>query len=84
MSSLRFVPPMMPTLVDTPPAGDAWLHEIKYDGYRTQLVIHGGEVRAFTRNGFRTWSAHSTRRPRAFSSAPTTSVTVRACSRRPT
>lgn len=28
-----------------------WLHEIKYDGYRTQLVVENGAARAFTRNG---------------------------------
>ncbi|CAN7596610.1 ATP-dependent DNA ligase [Devosia sp. LjRoot3] len=42
---------MQPTLVDDPPAGNRWLHEIKYDGYRTQLAIGGGQVKAFTRNG---------------------------------
>jgi bifunctional non-homologous end joining protein LigD len=45
------VPPMLPTLVDEPPEGGNWLHEIKHDGYRTQLVIDGGQARAFTRNG---------------------------------
>ena len=50
-SLLRFVPPMSPTLVDQPPDGREWLHEIKYDGYRTQLVIEFGKVRAYTRNG---------------------------------
>ncbi len=53
---LGFVAPMMPTLVDTPPEGDEWQHEIKYDGYRTQLVIDGGHARAFTRNGY-DWTA---------------------------
>jgi DNA ligase D-like protein (predicted ligase) len=43
---------MLATLADEPPEGDDWLHEIKYDGYRTQLVIDGADVRAFTRNGF--------------------------------
>lgn len=46
-----FVPPLIPTLVDEPPAGDGWLHEIKHDGYRTILVVEGGRVCAFTRNG---------------------------------
>ena len=32
---LSFVEPMLLTLVQEPPAGDEWLHEIKYDGYRT-------------------------------------------------
>ncbi len=31
---LKFIPTMQPKLVENPPAGDGWLHEIKYDGYR--------------------------------------------------
>lgn len=46
-----FVEPMMPTLVEKPPEGPDWLHEIKYDGYRTQIVIAGKTGRAFTRRG---------------------------------
>ena len=42
---------MLPTLVEAPPGGEDWLHEIKHDGYRTQLAIRNGEVRAFTRAG---------------------------------
>jgi DNA ligase D-like protein (predicted polymerase) len=42
---------MMPTPADEAPAGEDWLHEIKYDGYRTQLVIAAGNVRAFTGAG---------------------------------
>lgn len=52
------VPPMLtqlpfmdPRLADAPPKGDGWLHEIKYDGYRTQLLIEDGQARAFTRRG---------------------------------
>lgn len=46
-----FIPPCIPTLVDKPPEGDRWTHEIKYDGYRTQIHLAGGQARAFTRNG---------------------------------
>jgi DNA ligase D-like protein (predicted ligase) len=46
-----FIPPCIPTLVDKPPEGDRWAHEIKYDGYRTQIHLAGGHARAFTRNG---------------------------------
>ena len=46
-----FVEPQLPTLIDQPPAGDGWIHEIKHDGYRTMLVLDRGTVRAFTRNG---------------------------------
>lgn len=53
---LPFMPFMLPTLVDEPPAGGEWTHEIKYDGYRTQIVIDRGDVRIFTRNGH-DWTA---------------------------
>jgi bifunctional non-homologous end joining protein LigD len=46
---------MLPSLVIEPPQGGAWIHEIKFDGYRTMLVIDGSEARAFTRNRF-DWS----------------------------
>ncbi|TKB97191.1 MAG: DNA ligase D, partial [Mesorhizobium sp.] len=49
---LSFIEFQMPTLVDKPPKGSGWIHEIKYDGYRTQLIIHLGRVQAFTRNGY--------------------------------
>ena len=48
---LAFIPPMFPTLVEVPPESDDWIHEIKYDGYRTQLVINAGGIRAFSRRG---------------------------------
>jgi bifunctional non-homologous end joining protein LigD len=46
-----FIEPMLPTLVEEAPEGDGWIHEIKHDGYRSQIVIDAGEVRAFTRRG---------------------------------
>jgi bifunctional non-homologous end joining protein LigD len=39
------------TLVDAPPEGDNWLHEIKFDGYRLLGFLSDGEVRLRTRNG---------------------------------
>ena len=51
LPALSFIEPMLPTLVDDPPAGDGWIHEIKYDEYRTQIVVDQGQARAFTRNG---------------------------------
>jgi bifunctional non-homologous end joining protein LigD len=38
-------------LVTEPPIGRAWLHEIKFDGYRMQLRIERGEAQLFTRRG---------------------------------
>ena len=46
----------MPTLVGEPPDGDEWLHELKSDGYRTQIILDEGRGRAFTRNGHN-WTA---------------------------
>ncbi len=46
-----FVEPALATRVEKPPAGDAWIHEIKYDGYRIQAAVSGDSVRLFTRTG---------------------------------
>src|SRR5262245_48540881 len=43
--------PQLATLVKAPPAGDQWLHEIKYDGYRIGCVIKNDTVRLISRNG---------------------------------
>ncbi len=47
---------MQPTRVDLPPDGDEWQHEIKYDGFRTQVIVADGRARLYTRRG-RDWSA---------------------------
>ena len=39
------------TLVDSAPEGDAWLHEIKLDGYRVLARVQGDVVTLETRNG---------------------------------
>ncbi|RWF69039.1 MAG: DNA ligase D [Mesorhizobium sp.] len=52
---LSFIEFQSPTLVAKPPAGSDWLHEVKYDGYRTQLIVDGRTARAFTRRGY-DWS----------------------------
>lgn len=48
--------PQLATLADAIPAGDDWLHEIKFDGYRVLAVIDDGKVRLVTRNGH-DWTA---------------------------
>lgn len=50
-TGLQFIRPMEPKLVEAPPCGGLWQHEIKFDGFRTQLVIDNGVVRAFTKGG---------------------------------
>ncbi|MBZ9764333.1 DNA ligase D [Mesorhizobium sp. CA8] len=41
--------------MDTVPAGDRWIHEMKYDGYRILVAVGGVEARAYTRSGL-DWS----------------------------
>jgi bifunctional non-homologous end joining protein LigD len=43
--------PQLATVVKTPPAGDAWLHEIKYDGYRIGARVTKDGVTLTSRNG---------------------------------
>jgi bifunctional non-homologous end joining protein LigD len=50
-----FREPQLATLVDHVPTGSGWLHEIKYDGYRTLIAVGGGAAKAFTRTGL-DWS----------------------------
>ena len=50
-----FREPQKATLVDHVPPGSAWLHELKYDGYRCLLAIGGGKAIAYTRSGL-DWS----------------------------
>src|SRR5690606_16831456 len=47
----EFVEPMLATRVEQAPAGEDWLHEIKYDGYRMLASVNGPAVRQSTRNG---------------------------------
>ena len=49
---LRFIEPQLPSLVDQPPEGKHWIHEIKHDGYRCHVLVDRGQARVFTRNGF--------------------------------
>jgi bifunctional non-homologous end joining protein LigD len=46
-----FVAPELCMLVDRPPDAAGWCHEIKFDGYRVQLRVEGGDARLKTRKG---------------------------------
>src|SRR5690606_24168366 len=37
-------------LVTTPPQGDQWVHEIKFDGYRTLCHLANGKCHFYTRS----------------------------------
>jgi bifunctional non-homologous end joining protein LigD len=51
-----FIEPQLCKSVARPPGGDGWAHEIKFDGYRMQLRVEGGQARLLTRKGL-DWSA---------------------------
>ncbi len=47
-----FIQPALPTLVDNPPRGAKWIHEIKHDGYRL--------IARKERDAMRLWSRYGT------------------------
>jgi bifunctional non-homologous end joining protein LigD len=51
-----FIEPCLATLRDYAPPGDRWVREIKFDGYRMQAHLNGGESAIYTRRGHN-WTA---------------------------
>ena len=47
----EWVAPQLTRLVDAAPEGEAWLHEIKFDGYRMHARLDRGSVKLLTRSG---------------------------------
>ena len=68
-----FRQPQLCTLVDTVPAGNAWLHEVKYDGYRALVAVADGKARVYTRTGL-DWTDKFTEIARACAALPVTSA----------
>ncbi|MBO9718068.1 MAG: DNA ligase D [Pseudoxanthomonas sp.] len=61
--------PELCTLRATPPAGDGWLHEIKWDGYRLLADLVGGKARLRSRNDL-DWTARVPEVARAIEALP--------------
>src|ERR1700688_4188495 len=55
-----FIAPELATLRKAPPAGERWVHEIKFDGYRMQLHVCVGKPALYTRSGLNWTSKFST------------------------
>jgi bifunctional non-homologous end joining protein LigD len=51
-----FIRYLDPNEVERPPSGEAWAHEIKWDGYRAQAHLTEGRGTIYTRNG-NDWTA---------------------------
>src|SRR4051812_3029316 len=50
-TAVRNHAPMLATPSADLPAGEGWLYEVKWDGYRALAHLHGGECRLISRNG---------------------------------
>jgi len=48
--------PQLAKLGESPPQGEQWIHELKWDGYRILATIAKGEVRLWSRNALE-WTA---------------------------
>jgi len=46
----RFIEPMKPKLVETPPAQGGWIYELKFDGIRALALKDGAKVKLISRN----------------------------------
>jgi bifunctional non-homologous end joining protein LigD len=67
--------PQLATPAPAAPAGEDWLHEIKYDGYRLFARIDSGKVRLLTRNGL-DWTAKFPELRRALAVLPVESALI--------
>jgi bifunctional non-homologous end joining protein LigD len=73
-----FVAPQLAKLVDRPPGGDGWGHELKLDGYRLQLRVEGGAATLKTRKGL-DWTDKFTEVAKAAASLPDCMIDGEVC-----
>jgi bifunctional non-homologous end joining protein LigD len=64
-----WVKPQLTKLVEAPPDGPDWLHEIKFDGYRMHARLERGDVRLLTRTGL-DWTQKFPRMAEALKALP--------------
>ena len=74
-NQLRFIEPQLASPVDQPPERKHWIHEVKHDGYRFQVLLERGQARVFTRNGY-DWSDRYPSIVRAASNLPCKSAII--------
>lgn len=71
----EFVSPQLATLVESPPVGDEWLHELKFDGYRMICHLQRGKTRFWSRNQ-KDWTEKFPNIAKAMKSFPATTAIV--------
>ena len=65
----EFIAPELCKLIDRPPSGAGWVHEVKFDGYRIQARVENGQPVLRTRKGLN-WTAKFGAISRAGASLP--------------
>lgn len=70
---LPFIRPSLAVAAKSPPKGDAWVHEAKWDGYRIQVVKDAAGVRLFSKTGTE-WTKRLPSIAQAFAALPATSA----------
>src|SRR4051812_42281284 len=70
-----WIEPCEATEVARPPSGARWVHEIKRDGYRTQLHRHKGKITLYSRAGY-DWTDRYGSLVQALSALPAKQVVI--------
>ena len=73
MTLPNWIEPQLCKLVDRAPAGERWIREIKFDGYRMAARVDRGAVRLLTRNGL-DWMKSYPDTAAAFAALPLTTA----------
>ncbi len=70
-----FLKPQLAQETQAPPEGDAWIHELKLDGYRMQARKDGAKVQLLTRSGL-DWTARMKEIAAEVARLPVDSITL--------
>jgi bifunctional non-homologous end joining protein LigD len=65
----EFIAPELCKVIDTPPSGPGWVHEVKFDGYRIQARVENGRAVLRTRTGLN-WTSRFDAVARAAAALP--------------
>jgi bifunctional non-homologous end joining protein LigD len=69
------IEPQLANAAPKPPSGNGWLHEIKFDGYRTMAHLEGGTAKLITRSGI-DWTKRYGKLAAAFRDLPCSDAAI--------